>query len=429
MLSSIIETYERLVLFLKVLLGLELKQDEEQLGGCKSIENLEMRICEHLRSTMSALQTIVETASRLDKIAGKHTETLDLHLLDEVNGLNNELQTILIPSNPSSSALDFQKELKAQVVSIASSIILQELMKRIEQQQIKTKSSIRHFIRRQISSLGNNDLPIQERELIRLLDHTPVNPMDLTKLILKSNPDIKLPIPMLSAMVPQMATFLVRKIKLASDLRGGSVDEAAIRSIMNYDRWLQAGIVQYRDKYGILEVRLKQQGLKQAVARSGEGARSRPGEGSGQLLSKGMEPGADSGPAAGQGPLGPAKSISNGGTDRITAKPSDIFVFVSRKREGLVEDSIRIISQLSGGMRFSPNTMKSMKKEFNKTIELLLRLMTKKILLDAPLNAAMVLDLLNQNIEKDPKFDQTLAPLYAKIIGSVIVTKSAEAWK
>ncbi len=80
MLSSIIETYERLVLFLKVLLGLELKQDEEQLGGCKSIENLEMRICEHLRSTMSALQTIVETASRLDKIAGKHTETLDLHL-------------------------------------------------------------------------------------------------------------------------------------------------------------------------------------------------------------------------------------------------------------------------------------------------------------------------------------------------------------
>jgi hypothetical protein len=70
-----------------------------------------------------------------------------------------------------------------------------------------------------------------------------------------------------------------------------------------------------------------------------------------------------------------------------------------------------------------------MKKEFNKTIELLLRLMTRKILLDAPLNTSTVLDLLNQNIEKDPKFDQTLAPLYAKIIGSVIVTKSAEAWK
>jgi hypothetical protein len=432
MLSSIVEAYERLVIYFRVLLGLQLKDDDEQATGNRTIESLEKRINEHLRSTMGALQALVEAAAKLDKIAKNHIELLDRHLLDQLDALNNGLQTILIPSNPSSGTLTFHNELKIQIVSFASSIVLQRLMKRVEQQQLGSNADIRHFIRRQIDSISQDDSPLQESELVKLLAHSPLKSKDLAALILKSNRGIKMPIPMLGAMVPKTATFLVRKMKQATDLRGGSIDEVTITSIMTYDKYLRTEIVTYRDKYRIFGARLKEQCSQRTAA----SRTSKPGaetctalyEEAGQLLSEDAGRIADPGTAGGFEPLDPAISTPRDSTDRMIAKPSDIFLFVTRKKDAIIQDSIMTISQLSGGVIFSPNTRKTLQKEFGKTVELLMLLMAKQILLDEPLTASTVLDLLNQNIESDPRFEQTLAPLYAKIIGSVIVTKSREVW-
>jgi hypothetical protein len=148
----------------------------------------------------------------------------------------------------------------------------------------------------------------------------------------------------------------------------------------------------------------------------------------GHLLSEGVGQIVDPGTGDGSTPLDPAMSTPRDSTDRMLAKPSDLFLFVTRERDAIIQNSIMTISQLSGGVIFSPNTRKTLEKEFRKTVELLSLLMAKQILLDEPLTATTVLDLLNQNIETDSRFEQTLAPLYARIIGSVIVTKSREVW-
>jgi hypothetical protein len=432
MLSSIVEAYERLVIYFRILLGLQLKHDNEQATGIKTIESLEKRINEHLRSTMRALQALVEAAVKLNGIAKSHMELLDRTLLDELDALNNGLQTILIPSEPSSGTLAFQNELKNQIAYFASSLVLQRLMKRVEQQQVVSAADIRHFIRTQISLLSQDDSSLPEGELGKLLAHSPLKPLGLAALILRLNRGMKVPISMLPAMVPRTATFLVRKMKLATDLRGDSIDEVTIRSIMTYDKYLRTEIVRYRNGYRVFGTKLKEQCSKQATAsgtsKLGTEACSALYVEAGHLLSEGVGQIVDPGTGDGSTPLDPAMSTPRDSTDRMLAKPSDLFLFVTRERDAIIQNSIMTISQLSGGVIFSPNTRKTLEKEFRKTVELLSLLMAKQILLDEPLTATTVLDLLNQNIETDSRFEQTLAPLYARIIGSVIVTKSREVW-
>jgi hypothetical protein len=376
---------------------------------------------------MRALQGLVETAAKIDRFAKNHREMLDRNLLDEVDALNDQLQTILLPSNPSSSTLPFHEELKIQIVSFASSIVLRELMKRLERPQFRSNTDIRGFLRKQIALMSRGDSPLLESDLGKLLSHPPVKPKDLTTLILKSHPDIKVPITMLDAMVPRTATFLVRKMKLATDLRGDSIDETAIRSIMTYDKWLRTEIVKYRSSYRILGAKLKEQCSTQAAA---SGAPEPLEESLRDLYDEAGKLGqiADAGPTGVSTAPDHAKSAHGDSKARMRAKPSDLFLFLTRKKDAIIQDSIMTISQLSGGIILSPETWKSLQREFSKTLEMLLSLMAKQILLDEPVSASTVLHMLNQNIETDPKLEQTLAPVYAKIIGSVVVTKSGEVW-